>query len=428
MSATGAQRPGPALARAGGRGSTSPWAGERGFWLALLAIVAVGVLARVLQALLEAPWPPPAIDDQFYFSALPHLLADGHGFINPFQSVLRHVEVATAEHPPLYPVALTPLAVVGLDDPDWQRLTGALFGAGTIVVVALIARRLAGDRAGLLAGALAAAYPVLVAADGALMSESLLGLLVAGSLLAAYRLRDRPTAGRAAVLGALTALAGLTRGESLLLLPLLLLVVVRRPGGVRASVVAVAVAVVVLAPWTIRNWVTFDRPVAIATNSGTAVAGANCAETYSGDKLGGWWPPCLHDHPGNEAVNHDGQLHDGLSYARDHAGRLPVVLAARFGRVWSLYDPFQTPEGRSVRVQKLGVVAFFLMLPFAAWGIVALRRRGEGVWVLLAPALLVSLTALATYGNLRFREPADVALVVLAAVGLDAVWRRRAAA
>ena len=104
------------------------------------------------------------------------------------------------------------------------------------------------------------------------------------------------------------------------------------------------------------------------------------------------------------------------------------MLAARFGRVWSLYDPFQTPEGRSVRVQKLGVVAFFLMLPFAAWGIVALRRRGVGVWVLLAPALLVSVTALATYGNLRFREPVDVALVVLAAVGLDAVWRRRAAA
>ena len=105
------------------------------------------------------------------------------------------------------------------------------------------------------------------------------------------------------------------------------------------------------------------------------------------------------------------------------------MLAARFGRVWSLYDPFQTPEGRSVRVQKLGVVAFFLLLPFARVGDrrAPPPRRGR-VWVLLAPALLVSLTALATYGNLRFREPADVALVVLAAVGLDALWRRRAAA
>ena len=39
--------------------------------------------------------------------------------------------------------------------------------------------------------------------------------------------------------------------------------------------------------------------------------------------------------------------------------------------------------------------------------------------------MIVSLTALLTYGNLRFREPADVAVVVLAGVGLDALWRRR---
>ena len=84
------------------------------------------------------------------------------------------------------------------------------------------------------------------------------------------------------MLGAVSALAALTRGEALLLLPLVLIpVVVRRPGGVRAAaVVAVVAFAVVLAPWTVRNWIVFDQPVAIATNSGTAVAGANCAETY----------------------------------------------------------------------------------------------------------------------------------------------------
>jgi hypothetical protein len=38
---------------------------------ALLAIVAAGVVIRVLYTLVEAPWPPPSLDDQFYFSALP---------------------------------------------------------------------------------------------------------------------------------------------------------------------------------------------------------------------------------------------------------------------------------------------------------------------------------------------------------------------
>ena len=39
---------------------------------------------------------------------------------------------------------------------------------------------------------LGAAYPLIVAMDGALMSEALFGALVAGALLAARRLLDGP--------------------------------------------------------------------------------------------------------------------------------------------------------------------------------------------------------------------------------------------
>jgi hypothetical protein len=104
------------------------------------------------------------------------------------------------------------------------------------------------------------------------------------------------------------------------------------------------------------------------------------------------------------------------------------VLAARFGRVWSFYKPFAIPEGRSVRVQKLGVVMFFVLVPFAVWGALVLRRRGVATWILLIPFIIVAVTALTTYGNLRFREPAELSTVVLAAIGLDELLRRRVAA
>ena len=395
--------------------------------VALLAIVALGVAIRVVHTLVEAPWPPPALDDQFYFSALPKLIADGEGFVAPFRFVFRDTVVATAEHPPLYSVVLAALAELGLTSADAQRLAGAAFGGGAIAAVGLLGRRLAGERAGLLAAGLAAVHPALIAADGALMSESLYGLLVGLVLLAAYRLLEAPAAGRAVVLGGLAGLAALTRGEALLLLPLLLIPLLGRPAGRRSAAVAVLAFVVGLTPWTVRNWVVFDRPVLIATNSGTAIAGANCDATYAGAKLGGWWPRCIRPHPGNEAEHHSEALRDGLRYAGDHAGRLPVVLAARLGRVWSVYDPFQIPEGRSPRVQKLGVLMFFLLVPAAVAGAIALRRRRANVWILLAPLVVVSITALGTYGNVRFREPAELSLVVLAAVGIDALWRRRAA-
>jgi 4-amino-4-deoxy-L-arabinose transferase-like glycosyltransferase len=420
VTTAGAQRPSAAApARPG------PWPG---FWPALLSIVAAGVAIRVVYTLVEAPWPPPGLDDEFYFSALPKLLADGHGFIAPFKQFFDHVSVATAEHPPLYSVLLAGPALLGLDSPDSQRLAGAVFGAVTILALGLLGRRLAGERAGLIAAGLGAVYPTLIAADGALMSETLYGALVALALLAAYRLLDVPGVGRALVLGAVTALAALTRGEALLLLPLVLIPLVwRRREGWRPALVAVLAFIVVLAPWTARNWIVFDRPVAIATNSGTAVAGANCAVTYAaGDHLGGWYPPCIKEHPGkNEAEHHAEALRDGARYAGDHLGRVPVVLAARLGRVASVYKPFAIPEGRSVRVQKLGVLMFFVLVPLAAGGWIFLRRRGVPTWILLTPFIIVAVTALTTYGNLRFREPAEISLVLLAAVALDELLRRR---
>jgi 4-amino-4-deoxy-L-arabinose transferase-like glycosyltransferase len=406
---------------------TTAGAQRPGFRPALLGIVAVGVAIRVVYTLVESPWPPPGLDDQFYFSALPRLIADGHGFVAPFKLFFDHVTVATAEHPPLYSVVLAGPALIGLDSPDAMRLAGAVFGAGTIALVGLLGRRLAGERAGLIAAAIAAVYPTLIAADGALMSETLYGLLTAASLLAAYRLIDAPSAGRAAVLGGLVGLTALTRGEALLLLPLVLVPVLRSPAGRRASLVALVAFLVVLTPWTARNWIVFNRPVAIATNSGTAVAGANCAVTYaSGDHLGGWYPPCIKEHPGkNEAEHHAEALRDGVRYAGDHAGRLPVVLAARLGRVWSVFKPFAIPEGRSVRVQKVGVVAFFLLVPFGVAGFFLLRRRGQVTSILAAPFIIVAVTALTTYGNLRFREPAEIALVVVAGVAVDELLARR---
>jgi 4-amino-4-deoxy-L-arabinose transferase-like glycosyltransferase len=385
--------------------------------------VAIGVVIRVVHTLLEAPWPPSELDDQFYFSAMPNLLARGEGWVAPADFLFNDVTRPTAEHPPLHSILLTGLSELGGTSADAQRLTGTAFGAGTIATLGILGRRLAGRRVGLLAAALAAVYPMLIAADGALMSESLLGVLVALLLLAAYRLVEVPAVGRALTLGALAGLAALTRGEALFLLPLVLIPVLRRPGGPRAAAVAIVAMAVVLTPWTVRSWIVFDQPVLIATNSGSAIAGANCDATYHGRELGFWRLGCVKDHPGNEAERLAAARADGLRYARAHLDRLPIVLGARLARVWGLYRPFQTYEGRSEGIHKLGAVVFLCLVPLAVVGARLLRRRGVGIWILLMPFVVVSVTALVTYGNVRFRESAELPLVVLAAVAIDQIWR-----
>jgi len=398
----------------------------RRFWICLGAITALGIAVRVVHTLTVAPWPPAGFGDELYYSLLSKVISSGHGFVNPGDLLTKGQSVPTAERPPLYPVLLAGLGKLGGTSVDAQRLLGAVTGGGTIVVAGLLGRRLASPRVGLIAAAVTAAYPTMIAADGALMTESLFGLLAGLSLLAAYRLVEAPGIGRAVVLGALLGLAGLTRGEAFILLPLLLIPLVRRPGGLRAALVVCLAFVVVLAPWTIRNWSVFDRPVIVATEAGETLGGANCDSTYYGDKLGRWDVFCVHQPAqGNEAERLNAVGHDGVDYAKGHVGRLPVVLAARFGRTWSLYDTFPVPEGRSATVTAIGVVAFFVLVPLAVYGLVLLRRRQVPVWILVAPFVTVTLTTLLAYGALRFRQSAELPLAVLAAVAIDRLFNGR---
>jgi 4-amino-4-deoxy-L-arabinose transferase-like glycosyltransferase len=395
-----------------------------GFGPSLAAIVAFGVAIRVAHTLLVAPWPPTIFNDEAYYSTLAQLIARGEGFVRPAEFFGQGLSLPTAERPPLFSLALAGLVKLGLTGGD-GRLLGVLTGGGAIVAVGLLGRRLADARAGLVAAGLAALYPTLVAADGALMTESLYGVLAAFSLLAAYRLVEAPSAPRAIMLGALLGLAALTRGEALLLLPLLLVPLVRRPGGLRAAAVVVVAFALVLTPWTVRNWIVFDRPVLVATEGGETLAGANCGEAYYGSKTGTWIFDCVHfSGRGNEAAELDEAGRRGLRYARDHAGRVPVVMAARLARTWGLWTPFRVPEGRRAWVTVLGVGIYFLLVPLAIYGFLVLRRRGVPVWILTTPLITVTLTALLSYGSARFLQSAELTIVVLAAIALDRLWVR----
>ena len=55
---------------------------------------------------------------------------------------------------------------------------------------------------------------------------------------------------------------------------------------------AVLAAALVIAPWTVRNWITFDQPVLLSTNDATVLTGANCHDTYHGKDLGSWRVDC----------------------------------------------------------------------------------------------------------------------------------------
>jgi 4-amino-4-deoxy-L-arabinose transferase-like glycosyltransferase len=403
---------------------------RRGFPSKLAAIAAAGVALRALY-LFTVGRHVDGIGDWHFYHWQANLIAGGHGFIEPFKWTFDHHASPSAGHPPLYPLALAAVSKLGATTTIDHRAAGLAFGAVTIVAVGLLGRRVAGERAGLLAAALCALYPLMIAVDGALMSETLYGPLIAATLLAAYRVLDRPGPAAAALLGALIALAALTRSEALLLWPLLALPVALRAPGRRALLAAVSAAAcaLVLAPWAIRNATAFDRPVLISTNDATVVAGANCPLTYHGVNTGGWDIRCIsRRREDNEAEQAAIWRREGIDYARDHAGGLPRVAVIRLLRVWDLWQPRRQvmfAEGRQKRVEQAGVAAWFALAVAGIAGGAVLRRRRETLVVLLAPAVAVCVAAVAGYGVPRLRHAFEPAVLVLAAVALDAGLRRR---
>lgn len=412
-----------------GAGSLS----ERRYSTILTTILGAGLVIRVAFIYLSAHHEH-GLYDAFYYRFSAVALSRGHGFV---AIALFGGGRPDASHAPLTTIVLTPIAwLFGSRDLP-MRFTMTLIGLAAIVTIAAIARRVAGPRAALIAAGVAAVYPNLWVNDGLIMSEALSALTIALTILLTYRLLQRPTVARAAALGVACGAAILTRAEVVLILPLVVApaILLRRgiPSIARAGllVVTVAVTLAVVAPWVTYNFTRFDKPVFISTGDGEALLGSNCDRTYHGRELGAWDLSCsVAGATGGDASTDDAHRRTlAFRYMRDHKGRLPVVMAARVGREWSIFRPLQTlrgtiGEGRPFPVSVAGLAMFYVLVPTAVAGAVVLRRRDVALIPLVGQAVMVTVTAAFVRGEIRFRVPMEVAIVVLTAVAIDVAVSR----
>ena len=251
-----------------------------GRWpLAVLALVA-GLLRFVIA---ETTYPVALRGDEVYYVRVAGEIAAGHGHVHPGPTHDR------AKRPPLQAWVLSRFL-----DGDWNateekaiesihRLVRVEVVLGTLLVVAvsLLGRAWFGSKAGLVAGVLAAFEPTLVAYSHYLWSETLCALLVAAALLGVVLAARKGS--RMAALGAGIAfgLASLTREVAL---PVAVVcagwLVWREASGARRAALARAAilllsTILVVAPWTWRNYRVFHRFVPISTIGWIALGEGN---------------------------------------------------------------------------------------------------------------------------------------------------------
>jgi len=235
---------------------------RRAVRVALLALA-----ARLLVVAFAAGRFPP-VDDGAFYQVIAERIARGLGYTWAWPD---GTVTFAANYPVGYPALLGALYVL-----TGPRVAVAMLGNAVLGAVASGAAVLLGSRgeprgSGLLAGLVVALEPALVLYTPALMTEAVAGelLVIAAALATSGSVR---ALARGIGAGLVLGVATLVRPEMLLVAPCVgLLLAGRAPSLRRAAVAALGVtgvALLLCAPWTLRNCARLDRCAFVSANAG----------------------------------------------------------------------------------------------------------------------------------------------------------------
>jgi 4-amino-4-deoxy-L-arabinose transferase-like glycosyltransferase len=370
----------------------------------VVAALVVGLLARATFALVY--WQDrPLTVDQVEYLMLADRLREGEGLTYPpgERRLMRS---------PGYPIFL---AAVGSVVPGESaiRAVQCLLGMIAVLQVALMARRLGGARAGVLAAWIAALYPPLVFEPAYILTEPLYTVLALGCLWLTWNALDAPTAGgqsrQAAAAGLVAGAVVLVRPEFALFVGLAGLVLLARRRWTPALVLGVAAAVVV-APWPAYNALVHDRVIYLSSRGGPNFwMGNNALAVGDGDVASN--PPMAHayvrlmaEHPDLTAEALEGVFYqEAFAFIRDNpAGWLGLVARKAF---WFVVPFGPSYQSRSAWFVASHAVSWLLLLgvSLAAWRAKEVLRPPPLAFTIAAASVV--LTCLLFFPLERYRVP-----------------------
>jgi 4-amino-4-deoxy-L-arabinose transferase-like glycosyltransferase len=393
------------------------------------AIFALALLVRVVAIDGTIGWhtaaaAEPAADSRIHIALVQSLLR-GHGYSLG--------GLPTAITPPLYIFFLAAIYRV-FADPLAVRLAQAILGAVGCVVLYSIGRRLFDDVTGLIAAAILSVYPFVVYLTGLHLTENLFLFLLLLIVLQSQRVMERPTLGRVVGLGGLIGLAALTRAVFLAFLPFLLVWAVglwgvRTPLAYRVFGVAAMSAVMIIIPWTVRNYVILRALVPVQSNAGMVLWAGNNPHAD-----GGLVWPTRKTWTGSQPPDDGMYGWRGLSLAADNQryvravaswiGQHPLDYLRLLGRkLVRLYEFTRGEDRHDLPVPRILLLFQVLFLASAAGGILLTLSRWRTSSMLLALVLFTNMMALVFSGGTRYTIPMVPSLILFSAVALVAAGR-----
>jgi 4-amino-4-deoxy-L-arabinose transferase-like glycosyltransferase len=425
----------------------------------VLGWIAAGALAVRLAFIVGAKWHQTNWNDGFYYHYQSLIVAKHgqpleflfpgnlHYLLLPDLRMLAVSDTPDATHPPGLAYLLAAFTFVGVRSGHAQLILNGALSALAVIPTFLVAQRLAGRRAAYLAAGGAALYPGYWVVSGQLTSETLALLAALLVLHATYRLLSECSTPNAIYLGLACAVAALSRSELVLALPLIAtFFLLRAHHPLKAKVATLAISVVVfvaaIAPWSVRNLLTFHQQELLSTQLGFTMLMANCDLTYyahrsyiEGESIEGYWiyipcgllpaPPSWSGKVADQSDWDHYEIDKSLSYIRSHLDRFPIVVLMRVGRIWQLFDPvgqvrldFATEQWNYPATVAL-FLSFYLLAPLALFGAASLIRAKRPLWPLAVFPLITTVACAFILVDPRYRVVSEPSTVILAAAGLD---------
>jgi len=345
---------------------------------------------------------------------------------------------------PGYPILLAPIFLLAGPQPPvlWGRALGAVLGTLAVAGVCWLGRRLFGDRSGWIAGWIAAAYPGAIATSVLVLSEAPFAALMLAHLGLWTGAWQATRAKRAAALatgaGLAAGAATLVRPSWLLFVPAAVVLAValgharRRHLALGACVLAGLVAA--MTPWWVRNAQVTGHFVPTTLQVGASLydglhpdaTGASSMEFVAQLESSERWLDQYRAPDDSEPFEYrlDRRFRrEALCWARSNPGRVAWLAVVKFQRTWNIWPNEPSLSSWPVRLAVLG--SYVPVLVLGILGAVRSIRLGWPYVLCWLPAVYFTGLHVVFVSSIRYRQPAMLGLIVLAAGVLGTRNRRK---
>lgn len=398
----------------------------------LFVIVGLALVVRLLFAGLVVGFDRAPIGDEIDYHHIAANLAAGDGYALVSGT-------ATARRPPLYPILLSLVYKIVGPSPPVGRVLQALFGAAIVWLVFVVAHRYGSSRAAWWATAATAVNPFLIFISGYMLTENLYIILLLVFLLVIPRPASIVSPQTALVAGLLLALAVLARPTGFTLAEwvlgaYLLFGVGSIPQRLARGGLLAAVVLVMLIPWTVRNYRTLGRPIVFTSHGGITFYQGNNPRVLEIPQYRGSVAP-LDQLPEHERLSRMTQLERddaawalGKQFLRENKSKVPILVWSKFRRFWRFRSESglsgiksgwwfgnRSGLGKLATTFDAGFLYAVFAIPFFVLGLVITWRRWREL--LFVYGIIASHTAISLvfHGSLRMRSPLEPIIAIVAA-------------